>query len=164
MDAAALGQLSDSNSGKIMDASRRILAVDPGSKNIGIAISDPTSTIARPLQVVKHVSMLLDAAQIVQIATENEAKEIIVGLPTGGSGELISQSRHSQKLAEVIRSQSEISVILWDENNSTQIARRSLIDLNISVSKRSGHQDALAAAVILQSYLDAHPHNGEMHE
>jgi putative Holliday junction resolvase len=147
-----------------MDASRRILAVDPGSKNIGIAISDPTSTIARPLQVVKHVSMLLDAAQIVQIATENEAKEIIVGLPTGGSGESIPQSRHSQKLAEVIRSQSEISVILWDETNSTQIARRSLIEINISVSKRSGHQDALAAAVILQSYLDAHPHNREMHE
>ena len=139
----------------------RVLAVDPGAKRIGIALSDPTATIARPLCVIEHVNMPLDAARIAEIARENEVYRIVVGLPTGGNGEMLPQSRHSQKLAEAITTQSEIPVCLWDEANSTQIALRSRIDLNVPVSKRGGHHDALAAVVILQSYLDAHPQCGE---
>jgi len=135
---------------------RRILAVDPGEKNIGIAISDPLGSIARPLRVITHTSMILDAATIAQIALENEAVLIIVGCPSGPDGEEIRQSRHSQKLADTIRDQSQIPVELWNENNSTNIAKENLIQMNVRVSKRSGHQDALAAAVILQNYLDVH--------
>lgn len=140
-----------------MENSRRILAVDPGEKNIGLAISDPTATLARPLQIVKHESMAVDAAQIAQIALENDVCRIIVGCPTGPDGEMIRQSRHSQKLAETIQAQGNLPVELWNENDSTQTARRNLIEMNVGVTKRGGHQDALAAAVILQSYLDCHP-------
>jgi putative Holliday junction resolvase len=135
----------------------RLLAVDPGEKNIGLAISDPAGLLAQPLQVIKHVSQLMDAAQIAQIAQDHQIKLIIVGCPTGGEGEMIRQSRHSQKLADCIRTQAEIWVELWDETGSTQKARASLLEMGVPVSRRSGHQDALAAAVILQSYLDAHP-------
>lgn len=139
-----------------MIENRRILSVDPGEKNIGIGISDPSGSIARPLRVINHTNMVLDAATIAQIAHENEVILIIVGCPTGPDGEDIRQSRHSQKLAEAIRGQSSISVELWNENNSTNAAKENLIQMNVRVSKRSGHQDALAAAVILQSYLDVH--------
>jgi putative Holliday junction resolvase len=140
-----------------MKETGRILAVDPGEKNIGLALSDPTGLIARPLQVLKHIGLLLDSGQIAQIAQENQVRLVVVGCPTGGNGELIRQSRHSQKLADCIRSQTEIPVVLWDETGSTQKARESLIETGVPLSRRGGHQDALAAAVILQSYLDAHP-------
>ena len=133
----------------------KVLAVDPGQKNIGIALSDPAASIARPLVVIRHVSRLIDAAEIARLANENQALLIIVGMPTGGQGEIIPQSRHSISLAEAIRSQSSLPVTLWDETGSTQSVKRSLVEMNVPVSKRAGHQDALAAAVILQSYLDA---------
>jgi putative holliday junction resolvase len=134
----------------------RILGVDPGEKSIGLAISDPTAMLARPLQMVKHISLIIDSSQIAQIASENDVILIVIGYPTGGNGEVIPQSRHSQKLANAIHDQCNLPVELWDENDSTLLARKNLIDLNVSVSKRGGHQDSLAATVILQSYLDAH--------
>lgn len=140
-----------------MKEDSRILAIDPGEKNIGIAMSDPTATIARPLLVLKHVSLTIDAARIAQVARENQVKRIVVGFPSGGNCEMIPQSRHSQRLAEAIQDQSEAPVTLWDESGSTKIAIRSRIELEVPVSHRRGHQDSLAAAVILQSYLDAHP-------
>jgi RNAse H-fold protein YqgF len=139
-----------------MIESGKILAVDPGEKNIGIAISDPTGMLSRPLQVIKHVSQLLDAAQIAQLAKENQVIRIIVGCPTGGNGEMIRQSRHSQKLADGIQAQTELPVELWDETGSTRQARATLIEMGVTLSRRGGHQDALAAAEILQTYLDAH--------
>jgi putative holliday junction resolvase len=141
----------------------RILAVDPGEKNIGIAISDILEKLARPLKTIHHSNRSLDVAQIADIARENHVTLIIIGLPTGGNGEEIPQGRHSKKLAEVIREQCEIPVILWEENNSTKIARNSLIEMNVPVSKRSGHQDDLAAAVILQSFLDQRSQVGDNH-
>jgi len=131
-----------------------ILAVDPVEKNIGVAISDSEANLARPLQVIRHVSMRVDAAQIVALAEENGVQQIIVGLPTGGAGELIRSSRHSLKMVEEIQFQTAIPVQTWDENNSTQQARQNLLLLGVKREKRGGHQDALAAAVILQSYLD----------
>jgi putative Holliday junction resolvase len=133
---------------------KRILAVDPGEKNIGIAVSDPGGLLARPLMVLKHVSMLLDSAQIVSLAEKNQAGLIIVGLPTGPDNEDIPQTRHARKLMDSIKTQTKLSVLLWDEWGSTKRARNILLDTGVSRTKRSGHQDALAAAVILQSYLD----------
>jgi putative Holliday junction resolvase len=131
-----------------------ILAVDPGEKNIGIAISDSEAKLARPLQVIKHLSLRLDIAQIVALAEENSVQQIIIGFPTGGEGELIRQSRHSLRMAEEVKVQTTISVLTWNEDESTQQARQNLLQMRIGREKRGGHQDALAAAVILQAYLD----------
>lgn len=147
-----------------MEERGRILAVDPGEKNIGIAISDPTGSIARPLMTLKHLSKLIDAAEIARLAKENQTIKIVVGMPTGVDGEQIPQSRHSLNLAEAVRSQSDLLVVLWDESGSTKDARSALIEMDVPVSKRGGHQDALAAAMILQSYLNAHSGNGDAHD
>jgi putative holliday junction resolvase len=133
----------------------RILAVDPGEKRIGIAISDPTATIASPLQVIKHVSRTIDSATIAQIAAENDCEKIIVGQALDSEGNPGPAARHSARLAEAIRGQTNLPVELWDESGSTQAARSAAIALGVSRRKRSGHLDEIAATVILQSYLDA---------
>ncbi|NLG72521.1 MAG: Holliday junction resolvase RuvX [Chloroflexi bacterium] len=133
----------------------RILAVDPGEKRLGIAISDPTATIASPLTVLKHVSRAEDAAAIVRLAVEHSAGMIIVGTALDDEGEETLQSRKAARLAEVIRTLTDLPVALWDESGSTQEARAARLAMGVSRKKRRGHMDDLAAAVILQSYLDA---------
>lgn len=138
----------------------RILAVDPGEKRIGIAISDPTCTIANPLIVLSHVSRLIDAGQIAALAGEHEAGLIIVGATTDEDGQLTPQGRSASRLAAAIRAQTQLPVELWDESGSTQAARQASIALGVSAYKRRrqshGHLDELAATYILQTYLDSH--------
>jgi putative Holliday junction resolvase len=134
----------------------RILAIDPGDKNIGVAISDPTSTIANPLTIIKHISRSIDAATIAQLALDNEAKLIIVGQALDPDGKPTPQSRRSARLAAAIKNQTNLQVELWDESGSTQAARQARIALGVSRDKRKGHLDDLAATYILQTYLDVH--------
>ena len=132
----------------------RVLAVDPGEKRLGIAVSDPTGTIARPLKVIRHVSRDEDAAAIAREAADQGAVEIIIGQALGDEGQPTPQSRHAERLAEEVRSQTQIKVGLWDESGSTQAARAARLAMGVSRRKRSGHLDDIAATVILQSYLD----------
>ena len=134
----------------------RVMAIDPGEKNLGVALSDPTGTIANPLTVVKHVTRAIDAATIAQLAQEHEAGLIVVGQPLGSDGEETYKSRRSMRLADAIRSQTDLPVELWDESFSTQTARAARAAMGVRLKKRRGHMDDLAATVILQSYLDAH--------
>jgi len=133
----------------------RILAVDPGEKRIGIAISDPTATIAGPLSVVQHISRLLDAASIANLAEEHQVSLIIIGKSFDEEGLPSPQSRRADRLAEAIRQQCDIPLVMWDESYSTQAARQARIEMGTSRRKRGGHMDDLAATVILQSYLDS---------
>lgn len=134
----------------------RILAIDPGEKNIGIAISDPSGSIANPLTIIKHISRPIDAATIAQLAFENDARLIIVGQALGQEGESTPQSRRSARLAAAIKTQTNLPVELWDESGSTQAAREARRAMGVSRSKRKGHLDDLAATYILQTYLDVH--------
>ena len=133
----------------------RILAVDPGEKRLGIAISDPSGTIANPLTVLKHVSRPVDAASIAQLAEENQAGRIVVGQALDAENLPTLQSRRAAHLAEAIRQQTGLPVELWDETGSTQAARAARIAMGVSRRKRAGHLDDLAATYILQTYLDA---------
>lgn len=134
----------------------RILAIDPGEKNIGLALSDPTATIANPWGVIVHISRDIDAAQIAQVANENKVGMIVVGQALGMDGEATVQSRRANRLAGAIRRQTCIPVVFWDETGSTQEARNARMVMGASRHKRGGHLDELAATVILQSYLDSH--------
>ena len=134
----------------------RVLAVDPGAKRIGIAISDETATLARGLLVIEHVSLMNDCSEISWIAQKENVVTIIVGNATGIDGEERSQTRHARKVAEELAERSGLPVNLWDEYGSTQKARSIRMEIGASKSKRGGHLDADAAAVILQSWLDAH--------
>lgn len=133
----------------------RILAVDHGEKRIGLALSDPTATIASPLKVIEHVSRLMDAAQTANLAHENQVGLIVIGQSFDEEGRPNLAGRRAAKFAETLKEQTEIPIVLWDESFSTQDARLTRIELGVSRKKRGGHQDALAAVVILQSYLES---------
>lgn len=135
----------------------RILAVDPGEKRLGIAVSDPSGTIARPLKILAHVSRVVDAASVAQLAVEQEAVRIIVGQPLDDEGQASTpEARRSARFAEALSAQTELPVELWDESMSTQDAWAARRAGGASRKNRQGHLDDVAAAVILQSYLDAH--------
>ncbi|MBT3321278.1 MAG: Holliday junction resolvase RuvX [Anaerolineae bacterium] len=134
----------------------KILSVDPGQKNIGLAISDELGISANPLTIIKHVKREIDAAQVAAIALENNANLIIIGQSFDEDGKPTFEGRRSARFAKALRTQTDIPIQLWDESYSTQDARQSHINMGVSRKKRRGHLDDIAAAVILRSYLDAH--------
>ena len=140
----------------------RILAIDPGEVRIGLAISDLTATIANPLMVIKHVQREKDAEKIVSIAVENSVQLIIIGQALTIDGEPNPSGRKSARLADAIKRITEIPVILWDENESTKIARNARKEMKLKKKRHQSHVDDLAATVILQSYLDKIPHDSDL--
>ncbi|MEW6094159.1 MAG: Holliday junction resolvase RuvX [Chloroflexota bacterium] len=135
----------------------KILAVDPGSKRIGLAISDPTSTIANPLTVLAHVSRPVDAAAVAELAREHGVGLIIIGQSLDDSGQPTFEGRRAIRFAESLKSQTDLPVVFWDEALTTNDARAVRLEMNVTRKNRSGHLDSLAATILLQSYLDANP-------
>jgi len=134
----------------------RVLAVDPGEKRLGIALSDPTATIVNPLTVIEHIARAIDAATIAQIAQDHRVHLIVIGQALDTDNQPTLQSRRAARLASAIRHQTDTPVVLWDESGSTQAARSARMAMRTSRRRRQGHLDDLAATVILQTYLDAH--------
>lgn len=132
----------------------RILAVDHGEKRIGLALSDPTGTIASPLTVIKHVSRLLDAAQVADVVSRYDVGLIVIGQSFDEEGHPNLAGRRAAKFAETLREQTNVPVELFDESFSTQDARAARIEMGVSRKKRAGHMDELAAVMILRSYLE----------
>ena len=128
----------------------KILAVDPGDKRIGIAVSDPTQTIANPLMVIKHVARVVDAAQIAQIAADQDVVSIIVGCPYDLDGLSGPQARKSERMAEAIRSQTDLPVTLYDESGWR---RRRPLRLRIRRTALQGSPRLGYAVGLLPGYL-----------
>ncbi len=144
-----------------MGVAGRVMAVDPGEKHIGIAISDPTATIANPFTVLTHVSRAINAASIAQLAREKEVTTIVIGQALNWDGEPSPASRRGARLAEALRNQTDVPVVLWDESGSTREARSARIAMGVSRKKRQGHLDEIAATIILQTYLDSQGKPGD---
>lgn len=136
----------------------RWLAVDPGDNYLGVAVSDATGLIARPLTTLRHRSYAESAAQLVALAAEHNVAGVIVGLPLDEEGEVGPQARKAGRLAEAIRARTTLTVILHDESLSSRTAqalKRAARGKKRPPVRASGDH-AAAAAVILQDYLDAH--------
>jgi len=137
----------------------RVLGIDLGTRRIGVALSDPLGITASPLQVLERSG---DRAQdhrvIVALAREYEADRIVVGLPRSMSGALGPAARDALDEIEALREAAgpALPVDTTDERLTTVIAQRALLEGNVRRSKRKQVVDKIAAAVILQSYLDAH--------
>jgi len=133
----------------------RILSVDPGSKHIGLAISDSTGTIANSLTVFNHVARIADAAAVAELAKTNSAGLIVVGQSLDDDGHPTYEGRRAGRFAEALKTQTDLPVIFWDESFTTQDARAARVAMGVSRKKRQGHLDSIAAAILLQSYLDS---------
>ena len=131
----------------------RIMALDVGDRRIGVAISDPTETLARPLTVIPaHQS---DLARIAQLVQEHGAERVIVGYPRSLSGGSFGQAKRIEAYAARLSTVLEVPISLWDERFSTTIAERLMKEAGKGGRERRERGDAVAAAVILQDFLDA---------
>lgn len=133
----------------------RVLGVDVGEKRIGIALSDPTGTIATPYKVIQHINRLIDTASIAQIASDFQVVKIVVGIPRNEANSESPHIRHIQKFTTALKTQTSIPIITWDESFSTNNAQEARRIMGVSKKDRSGHLDDLAAAIILQTYLES---------
>lgn len=132
----------------------RIMAIDPGEKRIGIALSDPTHTIASRLTVIDHVSFDADIEQLLRMAIANDVEMILLGLALDDEGRDTSSSRRSKKLGQALTDRYHLKVEYFDEYGTTRAAKLSAIEMNVRKSKRKGHLDDIAATILLQRYLD----------
>ncbi len=133
----------------------RIMALDIGTKNIGVALSDESATVAQGKEVIKRVSNAKALLRIKEIAGENRVAKIVVGLPINMDGTEGERARDSVRFAEMLREETSLTVVLWDERLSTREAESVMIMASMSRKKRKKVVDKLAAQLILQSYLDS---------
>lgn len=133
----------------------RIMSIDPGSRHIGLAISDLSGTIANPLMVLTHRSRDVDTDLIAREVIKNEVDLIVIGQSLDDNGKPTFEGRRAARLARTMSRKISVPVEFWNESFSTQDAKKARVMMGGSKKKRSGHLDALAATVILQSYLDA---------
>ena len=133
----------------------RILALDVGEKRIGVAISDPLGLTARGLVVLQRSSKEKDFAAIAALVQEHQAERVIVGYPLSLDGSAGPQAQRIAHYAEALAQALEVPVELWDERLSTVDAERVLRETGVSRRRRKQRVDAVAAAAILQSYLEA---------
>jgi len=133
----------------------RVLALDVGERRIGVAVSDPLGLWARPLQVITRRSKQEDYAAIAGLVEEYEAARVVVGHPLSLDGQVGPQALRVERYAAGLAERLSIPIVLWDERLSTAEAERLLHDAGETSREFRGRIDAVAAAVILQSYLDA---------
>ncbi|PWH15918.1 MAG: Holliday junction resolvase RuvX [Anaerolineae bacterium] len=133
----------------------RVLAVDYGEKNIGLAISDETGTLARPLGVMRHISKLADATQVATRAQAEGVGLIVVGISYDEQGQPNLSGRRAIRFVEALREQTNLPITLWDESLTTQDARAARLAAGIRRKRRAGHLDEWAATILLQDYLNS---------
>ncbi|MFW2335558.1 Holliday junction resolvase RuvX [Ilumatobacter sp.] len=134
----------------------RALGVDPGSKRIGLAVSDRSGTIASPLTVLQRSrSKRHDLAEIARIAADEDADVIVFGLPLNMDGSVGKAAKAATFDARQLATLVAVPVELHDERLTTVSADRSMIDAGMNALERRRVVDKVAAAIMLQSWLDA---------
>ena len=132
----------------------RLLAIDLGDRRIGLAISDPTGTIASPAgHILRRAGKRPPVNEILERAKVLEAEGFVVGLPLDQNGEETERSAEARRVAELLGTRSSLTVRLVDERFTTAAAQRAIREMGGSTRGRKGDVDALAATVLLQHAL-----------
>ena len=139
-----------------MSSLKRILGIDYGSKRIGIAVSDPLRIIAQGVSVVANSSTMIN--EIKKLVHEYSAEMIVVGMPLNLKGEKGIKAEEVEKFITQIEKELQIEVVRFDERFTSKMAHQTLRDMEVKKKKRQakGTIDRMAAALILQGYLDSH--------
>lgn len=135
------------------------MALDYGERRIGVAVSDPTATIAQPLPTIqRRRGKRPPYSDILEIVRGLDVELIVVGLPVESDGSEGPQAARVREFAEGLEKRCKLPVEFWDERLSSVRAQRELaaLDLPARARREKGRVDAMAAMFILQSYLDAH--------
>ena len=133
----------------------RVLAVDLGTRRIGLALSDASGTLAAPLVTIPHSNRRRDLLQIVGVAEAHQVDRIVVGCPRNMDGTSGPAARRAEAFAAALRRMVGTPVEMWDERLTTVAAERILLAADVRRTRRRAVRDRVAAALILQAYLDA---------
>jgi putative holliday junction resolvase len=133
----------------------RVLAVDPGTRRVGLALSDPGGTIATPLTTLPADPLESLPERLAESARRHEAAELVVGLPRRLDGRLGPEALAAKALAERLRRLTGLRVTLVDERLTSVAAERALLATGTKRARRRELADQVAAALILQTYLDS---------
>lgn len=136
------------------EGSVRTLGLDVGDRRVGVAVSDPDGRLAVPLRVVERRGRN-DAAAIADLARDEQAQRIVVGLPVSLDGGLGAQAESTRAFADELRRVSAAEVVLYDERLSSAEADHHLRAAGLHGRAARARRDAVAAAIILQAYLDS---------
>ena len=132
----------------------RILAIDHGSKRIGIAVSDELKMIAQPLEFIPAAPFPAFLARLNELINVKEVELILIGMPRNMDGSYGPAAQKVEEFVEALKDLVSVPVKLWDERLTSAQANRVLIQGNVRRDKRKEKVDAMAAAILLQSYLD----------
>ncbi len=135
----------------------RVLAIDPGERRLGLALSDPTATIALPFAVRRREGWSADLAFLRTVITQHDVEVVVVGRPLTLRGAEGPQAKEAARFAARLRGAIGIPVHEVDERLSTAGAERALRARGAGAAARRERRDAVAAALILQPYLDRRP-------
>jgi len=133
----------------------RLLGVDPGSKIIGLALSDVTLMLASPYGALKRGKLAANAAEVAAIAKREGVGGLLVGLPLGMDGSFGPAAQAAKDWAMALGATTGLGVALWDERLSSSAVNRAMIEADVTRAKRAAAVDAAAAAYVLQAALDA---------
>ena len=133
----------------------RILALDPGTKRIGVAISDETKTIAQPLEWIPAEPFADFLNRLKQLLVEKEIDLVLIGLPRNMDGSFGPAAQKAEAFAAAVRAGITVPIKMRDERLTSLQANKILIQGKVRRDKRKDKVDKMAAALLLQSYLDA---------
>jgi len=133
----------------------RLLGVDPGSKTIGLALSDVSLMLASPYGSIKRGKLASNAAEVSRIASREGVGGLLVGLPLGMDGSFGPAAQAAKDWAMAMGEATGLPVALWDERLSSSAVNRAMIAADVTRAKRAAAVDAAAAAYTLQAALDA---------
>ena len=134
--------------------SGRIMAVDYGEKNLGIAVSDVSATLAQPVGVIERSELRADLERLAKLARDYDVKRIVVGYPRTLAGTAGPQARAVDVFIKRLEKAFNLPVDRYDERLSTREAKSWLAEMGIRGEKAKAAVDKVAAALVLQSYLD----------
>lgn len=135
----------------------RIMGLDFGSKTVGVAISDPLLITAQGIEIVRRKSenkLRQTLARIEELIVEYEVSEIVLGLPKNMNDTLGERVEKTLEFKEMLERRTGLTVHLWDERLTTVAADRAMMEAGIRREERKEHVDRIAAAFILQGFLD----------
>jgi putative Holliday junction resolvase len=132
----------------------RILALDHGTKRIGVAVSDETKTIAQPLEYIPSEPFTNFLTRLKQLLIEKEIDLVLIGLPRNMDGSYGPAAQKVETFVAVLRNAITVPIRTWDERLTSSQANRILIQGKVRRNKRKEKVDQMAAAILLQSYLD----------
>lgn len=131
-----------------------LLGLDPGTKTIGIAISDERRSLASPLETIRRTKFGADAARLAEIVADRSVTGIVVGMPVNMEGDAGPRAQAVRAFIRNLETALGLPILAWDERMSTMAVERAMIDADMTRAKRAALVDRAAAAYILQGALD----------